>query len=105
MKLWLVAGGVILSLYVGGMLRRYGTVAPCGALKQELRAQVAAAHLEREKTTTNTALERLGTELGRALAGSMIESEVNGLTTRQCIWGVYHMAVKKEDFTRSVVKK
>lgn len=90
-----VAVGLVLALAVAALLGRFGTLRPCGMLKQELHAQLLRTALT--SSTTGNQWEMLGAGLGTALGGKMIESVTEGLTPIQCTQALVRVLGSGED--------
>jgi type VI secretion system protein VasI len=79
-KATLITSGLILVL-CGGLLFRFGTLSPCGMLKQELKAGFLQSAVEKKATST---WEMAGIGLGAAIVGPLIDNLVSSLTPMQC---------------------
>jgi hypothetical protein len=73
MKPALITGAVILAFLCGGLLFRFGTITPCGMLKQELKSEYARSMLEKR---TGDAWEQAGLGLSLALSGTLIDNYI-----------------------------
>jgi hypothetical protein len=72
---------VVIIVLGSGLLLRFGTLSPCGLLKQELKADLLRSAFEKKPTDK---WELAGIGLGAALVGPLIDSLVSSLTPMQC---------------------
>ena len=71
----------VLAVLLIAAFARYGTLSPCGALKQQLKASL----LQKLATDdSSNAFEEAGNAIGFVLAGPMIDGLVDGLSPTQC---------------------
>jgi type VI secretion system protein VasI len=81
MRKAILIASVVIILLCGGLLFRFGTLSPCGMLKQELKAEMLRSAFEKKPTDK---WELAGIGLGTALVGPLIDSLVSSLTPMQC---------------------
>ena len=81
MKPALITGAVILAFLCVGLLFRFGTITPCGMLKQELKSEYARSMIEKR---TGDTWEQASLGLSLALAGPLIDNIIDTLTPIQC---------------------
>jgi len=75
----------VLAVLIFAAFARYGTLSPCGALKQQMKASLLQQFVVDDSTS---AFEKAGSAIGFALAGPMIDSLVGGLSPMQCARGL-----------------
>jgi len=86
----------ILAIPVVGLLFRYGTLAPCGILKKDLRAEVISGLFENAPTGDNP-WEMMGQGLGLLMLGPMIDNFLSTLGPWDCSRALYRLHVQGEE--------
>lgn len=83
MKKVILFVSIIIGITGVGLLFRYGTLSPCGILKQGLRSELL--HSAFDQTSTSNKWELAGKSFGAMIAGPMIDSLVESLTPMECV--------------------
>lgn len=81
---------VLICLPLAGMLLRWGTVSPCGALKQELHWRFSKEVMAGMSQSRGT-LEAAGMMLGSAFGGTMIDNMMEGMPPTRCATGLMRL--------------
>lgn len=88
-------GLVLIGLLLAGFVFRYGPLSPCGALKQEVRAQLLQNAM---RQASGNKWEQAGIGIGMALAGPMLDTMIGGLTPAQCTKGSLQLLLRGKIF-------
>ena len=85
---------VLIALAVVGVFAalayaRYGTVSPCGAVKQRIKAAMLEEFAESGSSASN--METAGAVIGLTLAGPMLDGFLDGMSPTQCVKALYRL--------------
>lgn len=87
---------LILAVPAVGLLFRYGTLAPCGMLKKDLRAEVVSGLFE-NAPSGESPWEMMGQGLGLLMLGPMIDNYLASLGPWDCSKALYKLHVQGEE--------
>ena len=99
MKTTLIAGLIITAAIVTGLFFRFGTLSPCGALKQEFNRELM---LKAYEMPTTDIWEQIGVELGIVIVGHKIDSFVDSLTPMQCTRALVRLHFEVENINEII---
>jgi type VI secretion system protein VasI len=93
---------ICLIVVGSGLLFRFGTLSPCGMLRQELKAAFLQSAVEKKATST---WEMAGIGLGAAIVGPLIDNLVSSLTPMQCTRALVRLKLEgKNIFANELAK-
>lgn len=87
---------LILAIPLVGLLFRYGTLAPCGMLKKDMRAEAVSALFENAPASDNP-FEMMGQGLGILMLGPMIDNFLASQGPWDCSKALYKLHVQGEE--------
>lgn len=90
---WIIALGFA-AVIVAAALLRYGTLSPCSAVKQRVKAAIVEQLVTSE---SDSGFEAVGSMLGFALAGPMIDTMIEGQSPWQCGRVLYRLETGEID--------